>query len=81
MKVGMQLPKPPGKHRKQASSQVSALVTHNQFDPLSVEDASDTNDNDYEAKESSSSAFSTDIEEITNEEVYVCDFYNTSSCH
>jgi hypothetical protein len=48
------------------------LATAKSFDCLSVEEASNTDDDNYEVKESSSSASSTDLEEITNGEV--CEF-------
>jgi len=41
----------------------TVLATANSFDCLSVEEASDADDNNYEVKESSSSASSTDLEE------------------
>ena len=48
------------------------MATGNPFDPLIIEEASDVEDDDYAAKTSSSSASGTDteIEEITNEEVF-----------
>jgi hypothetical protein len=67
----VQSSKPMGERGKgnRRSAPSATLPTSNSFDRLSVEEASDANDNDYEAKESSDSASSTDIEEITNEEV------------
>jgi hypothetical protein len=68
----VQVSKPTGKRRKVTNccSTTNAMVaTTNSFGHLSVEELSDANDDDYEAKESSESASSTDIEEITNEEV------------
>jgi len=49
----------------------SVIATANSFDPLPVEESSDTDDGDYNGSGSSSSAPSSDsdIEEITNEEV------------
>jgi len=70
-----QSPKPAVKRRKGTNGRAlpnTVLATANSFDCLSVEEASDADDNNYEVKESSSSASSTDLEEITNEEV--CEF-------
>jgi hypothetical protein len=67
-----ELAKPTGKRRKGANSRIApnaVPATSNSFGHLSVEEASDANDDNYEANDSSSSASSTEIEEITNEEV------------
>jgi hypothetical protein len=68
----VKLSKPTGKRGKgtnRHSAMNATVATTNSFGHLSVEDESGANDDDYEAKESSESASSTDIEEITNEEV------------
>jgi len=62
-----------GKRRKGTNSQIApnaVPATSNSFGHLLVEEASDANDDDYEANDLSSlSASSMEIEEITNEEV------------
>lgn len=67
-----ELAKPTGKRRKGTNSRIApnaVPATSNSFGHLSVEEASDANDDNYEANDSPSSASSTEIEEITNEEV------------
>jgi hypothetical protein len=68
-----QVSKPTGKHGKATNchSATNAMVaTTNSFGHLSVKELSDANNDNYKAKESSDSASSTGIEEITNEEVH-----------
>ena len=66
----------PRRGRKAHAPATTPIATDNPFECLAIEEASDSNDDDYAEKSSSASTTDTEIEEVTNEEVsqFYCQF-------